>query len=44
MELPEISKSSAANKPENKEKTNWMQIREIIAASSRALFGASYIM
>jgi hypothetical protein len=26
MELPEISKSSAADEPENREKANWMQV------------------
>jgi hypothetical protein len=41
MELPEISKSSAADEPENREKANWMQVREAVAASSRALFRAS---
>jgi hypothetical protein len=43
MELPEINKSSVADKPKNKEKANWMQVREMreaIAACSRA----SYIM
>jgi hypothetical protein len=44
IELPEISKSSAADEPENKEKANWMQVREAVAARSRALFRASYIM
>jgi hypothetical protein len=44
IELPEISKSSVANEPENKEKTNWMQVREVVATSSRALFGALYII
>jgi hypothetical protein len=44
MELPETNKSSAANKPENKEKTNWMQVREAVAASSRTLFRASYVI
>jgi hypothetical protein len=44
MELPEISKSSAADEPENREKANWMQVREAVAASSIALFRASYIM
>jgi hypothetical protein len=38
MELPEISKSSAADEPENREKANWMQVREAVAASSRALY------
>jgi hypothetical protein len=43
MELLEISKSSAADEPENREKANWMQVREVreaIAARSRA----SYVM
>jgi hypothetical protein len=44
MELPEISKSSAADEPENREKANWMQVREAVASSSRALFRASYVM
>jgi hypothetical protein len=44
MELPEANKSSAADKPENKEKANWMQAREAVTASSRALFRASYVM
>jgi hypothetical protein len=44
MELPEANKSSAADKPENKEKANWLQVREAVAASSRVLFRASYIM
>jgi hypothetical protein len=41
MELPEISKSSAADEPENREKANWMQVREVreaITARSRALY------
>jgi hypothetical protein len=29
MELPEANKSSAADEPENKEKANWMQVREV---------------
>jgi hypothetical protein len=43
IELLEISKSSAADEPENREKANWMQVREVreaIAARSRA----SYVM
>jgi hypothetical protein len=43
MELPETNKSSAADEPENKEKANWMQVREVreaIVACSRA----SYVM
>jgi hypothetical protein len=44
MELPEISKSSAADKPENREKANWMQVRKAVPASSRALVRASYVM
>jgi hypothetical protein len=38
MELPEANKSSAADKPENKEKANWMQVRGAVAACSRALY------
>jgi hypothetical protein len=34
MELPEANKFSAADEPENKEKTNWMQIKEAAAATS----------
>jgi hypothetical protein len=41
MELPEAKKSSAADEPENKEKANWMQVREAVAARFRALFRAS---
>jgi hypothetical protein len=44
VEQPEANKSSAADEPENKEKESWMQVREAIAARSRALFGASYVM
>jgi hypothetical protein len=47
MELPEINKSSAADEPKNKEKANWMQVREVreaVAARSRALFRASYVI
>jgi hypothetical protein len=40
MELPETNKSSAADEPENREKANWMQVRETVTASSRA----SYVM
>jgi hypothetical protein len=43
IELPEANKSSAADKPENKEKVNWMQVKEVretITACSRA----SYVM
>jgi hypothetical protein len=43
IELPETNKSSAADKPENKKK-NWMQVREAVAARSRALFRASNVM
>jgi hypothetical protein len=44
MELPEANKSSAADEPENREKANWMQLREAAAAgplfkaASRALY------
>jgi hypothetical protein len=38
MELPEASRPSAADEPENKGKTNWMQVRETIAAYSRASY------
>jgi hypothetical protein len=31
MELPEANKSSAADEPENREKANWIQIRETAA-------------
>jgi hypothetical protein len=34
MELPGTNKSSAADEPENNEKSNWMQVREAVAASS----------
>jgi hypothetical protein len=46
MELLEANKSSAADEPENREKANWMQVREAVAASPlfRALFRASYVM
>ena len=47
MELPEINKSSAADEPENKEKANWMQVRETAAAagpSFKAVSRASYVM
>jgi hypothetical protein len=48
MELPEANKSSAADKPENKKKANWMQVRKAAAAcplfkaASRASSGAAY--
>jgi hypothetical protein len=41
IELPETNKSSAADEPENKEKVNWMQVREVretVTACSRALY------
>jgi hypothetical protein len=41
MELPEPNKSSAADEPENREKANWIQVREVVAANSRVLFRAS---
>jgi hypothetical protein len=47
MELPEANKSSAADEPENKEKANWMQIRETAATASpsfKAISRALYIM
>jgi hypothetical protein len=44
MELLEANTFSAAGEPENKEKANWMQVREAVAARSRALFRAIYIM
>jgi hypothetical protein len=44
MELPEANKFSAADESENKEKANWMQVSEAVAACSRVLFRASYIM
>jgi hypothetical protein len=44
IELPEANKSSAADEPENKEKANWIEVREIVTASSRALFRALYVM
>jgi hypothetical protein len=40
MELLEANKSSAADEPENKEKANWMQVREAVTTRSRA----SYVM
>jgi hypothetical protein len=43
MELPEANKSSAADKPENKEKANWIEVREAVASNSRALFRASLL-
>jgi hypothetical protein len=49
MELSEANKSSAADKPENKKKANWMQIREatvaagpLFKATSRASSGAVF--
>jgi hypothetical protein len=36
MEPPEANKSSTTDEPENKEKANWMQVREAVAARSRA--------
>jgi hypothetical protein len=47
MELPEANKSSAADEPENREKANWMQIRETAAAAGplfKAASRASYVM
>jgi hypothetical protein len=47
MELPEANKSSTADEPENREKSNWMQIREAAAAASPSFKAASralYIM
>jgi hypothetical protein len=41
MELPEANKSFAADEPESKERTNWMQVREAVAVRSRVLFRAS---
>jgi hypothetical protein len=38
MELPEANKFSTADKPENKEKTNWIQVKEIITICSRVLY------
>jgi hypothetical protein len=41
MELLEANKSSAADEPENREKANWMQAREMreaVTACSRALY------
>jgi hypothetical protein len=38
MELPETNKSSAADKPENIEKANWMQVREAVTARSKTLY------
>jgi hypothetical protein len=45
MELPEANKSSAADEPENREKANWMQIRETATAgpSFKAASRASYV-
>jgi hypothetical protein len=42
--MPEANKSSAVDEPENKEKSNWMQVKEVVAVRSKVLFGASYIM
>jgi hypothetical protein len=46
MELSGANKSSAADEPEKKEKTNWMQMREDAAASPsfKAASRASYVM
>jgi hypothetical protein len=47
MELSETNKSSAADEPENKEKANWMQVRETAAAASpsfKAASRASYVI
>jgi hypothetical protein len=47
MELPEANKSSTADEPENKEKANWMQIREAAAAAGllfKAAYKASYVI
>jgi hypothetical protein len=47
MELPEINKSSAADKPKNREKANWMQVRETTAAAGplfKTASRASYVM
>jgi hypothetical protein len=44
IELPDANKSSAADEPENKKKANWMQVIEVVAVRSRALFRALYIM
>jgi hypothetical protein len=47
IELPEINKSSAADEPENREKANWMQVRETAAAAGplfKAASRASYII
>jgi hypothetical protein len=41
MELLEANKSSAADKPEDREKANWMQVREVreaVTTCSRALY------
>jgi hypothetical protein len=40
--MPETNKSSAADEPKNKEKVNWMQVKEAI--SSEALFRTLYVM
>jgi hypothetical protein len=47
MELPEANKSSAADEPENREKANWMQMRETAAAAGplfKTVSRASYFM
>jgi hypothetical protein len=47
MELSEANKPSAADEPENKEKANWMQIREATAAASpsyKVASRASYVI
>jgi hypothetical protein len=41
MELPEANKSSAADEPENREKANWMQMREAAAAAGPSFRAAS---
>jgi hypothetical protein len=43
MELLEISKSSATDEPENREKANWMQVREVREAGATRS-RASYVM
>jgi hypothetical protein len=44
MELLEINKSSAADEPENKEKANWMQMRETAAAAGPLFKTASRVL
>jgi hypothetical protein len=47
MELPEANKSSAADEPENKNKKNWIQMRETAAAAGPSFKAASralYVM